>query len=93
MMEAMACGCPVVSTENCMIPEIIEHGVSGFMSNDPEELKRYCQKLLDDPELARKMGEAARKTIEESFNLDRFVSDWNNLLYDTIGEYNANLFG
>ncbi len=85
LLEAMACGCPVVSTKNCMIPEIIEHGVNGFMSNDANELKSYCDKLLNDPDLARKIGEAGRKTIEERYNLDRFVNNWNNLLYKTVG--------
>ncbi len=87
MLEAMACGCPVVSTKTCMIPEIIEHGVNGFISNDPQELEGYCRKILNDSELASKMGTAARKTIEENYNLSTFVENWNNLLYDTIGEF------
>jgi glycosyltransferase involved in cell wall biosynthesis len=87
MLEAMACGCPVVSTETCMIPEVIEHGVNGFMSNDPEELRAYCIKLLEDKDLAVKMGNAARTTIEEKYNLDNFVSNWNNLINKSIGEF------
>ena len=93
MLEAMACGCPVVSTENCMIPEIIEHGVNGFMANDPNELRNYCIQLLNDPELARKMGAAARETIVSKFSMPRFIDNWNNLLYKTIGEYNEGLLG
>ncbi len=91
LLEAMACGCPVVSTKNCMMPEIIEHGVNGFMSNDPNDLRSYCLKLLENPTLARQMGEAARQTILSKFGLDRFIENWNNLLYNTIGEYNEGL--
>ena len=87
MLEAMACGCPVVSTETCMIPEVVEHGVNGFMSNDPEELRTYCIKLLQDKDLATKMGKAARKTIEEKYSLSQFINNWNNLFYKTIGEF------
>ena len=87
ILEAMACGCPIVSTETCMIPEVIEHGVNGFMSNDPEELRAYCIKLLEDKDLAVKMGNAARTTIEEKYNLGNFVSNWNNLIYKSIGEF------
>lgn len=87
LMEAMSCGCPVVSTNNCMIPEIIEHGVNGFMSNDPDELREYAQILLKDKELACKMGNEARKTILERFSLERFISNWNDLFYKTIGEF------
>jgi glycosyltransferase involved in cell wall biosynthesis len=91
LMEAMSCGCAIVSTKNCMIPEIIEHGVNGYMANDPNELRNYCTKLLDNPTLARKMGDAARETIVSKFSLPRFVDNWNNLLYNTIGEYNEGL--
>lgn len=91
LLEAMACGCPVVSTKNCMMPEIIEHGVNGFMSNDPNDLIDYCTKLLENPTLARKMGESAKQTILSKFGLDRFIENWNNLLYNTIGEYNEGL--
>lgn len=87
LMEAMACGCPVVSTETCMIPEIIEHGVNGFMSNDPDELKGYCKQLLNDEKLARTMGQAAQKTIESRFGIDQFAENWNNLFYKVIGDF------
>ena len=87
MMEAMACGCPVVTTGTCMIPEIIEHGVNGIIAKDAAEMKFWCRELLDKPDLAHKLGEAGRKTIEEKYNLERFVQDWNKLLYKTIGEF------
>ena len=41
LMEAMSCGCAVVSTATCMIPEVIEHGVNGFITNDTQEMKQY----------------------------------------------------
>ena len=79
LLEAMSCGCAVVSTATCMIPEIIQNGVNGFISNKPEELRQYCQKLLSDNELNIRMGEAARKTILENFSLDTFVNNWNRI--------------
>lgn len=87
LMEAMACGCAVVSTQTCMIPEIIEHGVNGFMSNDPKELRRYAEMLMQDEELARKIGSNAQKTIKEKYSLEKFVSNWNNVFYSTIKNY------
>jgi len=87
LMEAMACGCAIVSTENCMIPEIVEHGKNGFMSNDKEELRQYAEKLINDPELARELGNNAQKTILEKYNQDKFVDKWNNLFYSTINNY------
>jgi hypothetical protein len=79
LLEAMSCGCPVVSTATCMIPHIIEHGINGFISNDEEELRHYIKLLLNDKELADKLGKSARETILNKFSQDRFVSDWNSL--------------
>lgn len=80
LMEAMSCGCACVSTATCMIPEIITNGVNGYISNDPQELRHYCQRLLKDEALARHLGENARKTIVERFNMDQFVKRWDSIL-------------
>ena len=87
LMEAMACGCAIVSTNTCMIPEIIEHGKNGLLSNDPNELRQFLQMLINNEDLANKLGEEARKTVVERFGLQRFVESWNNLLYDTVENY------
>ena len=79
MLEAMACGCAVVSTDNCMIPEIIEHGVNGFMTNDEAEMRGYVEQLLVDTALAEEMGKKARETILEKCDKDRFVNEWNTI--------------
>jgi glycosyltransferase involved in cell wall biosynthesis len=80
LMEAMSCGCAVVSTATCMIPSIIENGVNGFISNDPAELRAYCQHLLRDVDLAASMGAAARQTIIDRFSQEKFVANWDSLL-------------
>lgn len=87
MMEAMACGCPVVTTGTCMIPEIIEHGVNGIIADNAKDIEFWCRELLQKPDLARKIGEAGRKTIQERYDLNRFVDNWNKLFYKTIGEF------
>jgi glycosyltransferase involved in cell wall biosynthesis len=86
-MEAMACGCAIVSTATCMIPEIIEHGKNGLISNDPKELRSFLEMLLNKPELARKLGNAARETICEKYGIQRFIDSWNNLFYSTVENY------
>jgi glycosyltransferase involved in cell wall biosynthesis len=77
----------VVTTGTCMIPEIIQHGVNGIIANDASDLKFWCRELLDKPELANKIGENGRKTIEQKYNIDRFVDNWNKLLYKVIGDF------
>jgi len=87
LLEAMSCGCAIVSTATCMIPDIILHGYNGLISNDPNELRYFLNRLLNDEEKARTLGDNARKTIEQKFNLKRFCENWNNLFYSTIEEY------
>ena len=87
LMEAMACGCAIVSTNNCMIPEIITHNKNGLLSNDPLELKVFCEQLLFNPDEAKRLGDAARKTIEDNFNLSKFVDSWNSMFRGVIQNY------
>ena len=87
LLEAMACGCPVVSTATCMIPEIIENGVNGIIANDVSDLKFWCRELLDKPDLARKIGENGKKTIQEKYSLERFIQAWNRAFKLAIGSY------
>jgi len=64
-LEAMAAGLPVVGNQHPSSP--VEHGISGFLSNDPAELHGYAMRLLDDQNLAARMGRAAQKAITEKF--------------------------
>lgn len=78
LLEAMACGCAVVTTATCMIPEIMENGVNGFCSNDESQLVAYTKELLADENLRQQMGQEARKTVLEKFSESNFITNWNN---------------
>ena len=67
--EAAACGLPIVSTRSGGIPEIVEHGRTGMLvaRGDVEELALAISQVIDDPALARAMGEAARQRVQERF--------------------------
>lgn len=69
-LEAMAAGLPVLGNRHPTSP--IRHGVSGFLSDDPAELRACAERLLDDRELAARMGEEARKTVAEKFPVEKF---------------------
>lgn len=79
LLEAMACGCAVVSTSNCEIPEVIKNEYNGFLSNNPEELKNYLRHLISNPDKARELGKNARDTIIEKFSEEKFIENWNTL--------------
>jgi glycosyltransferase involved in cell wall biosynthesis len=85
LLEAMSCGCAVVSTATCMIPEIIKHGENGLISNDETELRKYIENILNDDQLRNELGNNARDTIKQLFSEQQFITKWNNLL-DTVYE-------
>lgn len=68
--EAMAAGLPVLGNNHPT--SIITHGVDGFLSEDPEELGQYAKLLINDNDLARKMGAEAKNTIAKNFHLTTF---------------------
>jgi glycosyltransferase involved in cell wall biosynthesis len=67
--EAMACGLPVVATSAGAFPEVIDDGVTGILvpPADPRALAEAIRRLLIDPDLCRRMGEAGRRRVEERF--------------------------
>jgi glycosyltransferase involved in cell wall biosynthesis len=85
LLEAMACGCAVVTVNASMMPEIIENGVNGFISNDKDQLKKYLVQLLNDSDLREAIGNNARKTILEKFSEQAFLNKWNSV-FDNIYE-------
>jgi len=69
-LEAMAAGLPVLGNRHPTSP--VEHGVSGFLSDDPAELRGYARRLLEDRALAAQMGAAARECVARRFSRAHF---------------------
>lgn len=72
LVEAMASGKPVVGSDIGGIPEIIDHGKSGFLvaPRNPKALADRISFLLENPKSARKMGAVARKIVTKKFTWD-----------------------
>jgi glycosyltransferase involved in cell wall biosynthesis len=71
LREAMAMGKPSVVANRGIMPELVEHGVSGLVVEDtPEALADATVQLLQHPELRKKMGEAAYQKAHQEFRLD-----------------------
>ncbi|GAB6066997.1 glycosyltransferase family 4 protein [Methylothermus subterraneus] len=68
-LEAGACRKPVVATRVGGIPEIVEDGVTGFLveRDDLEGLIAKVERLIENPELRRRMGEAGREKVVREF--------------------------
>jgi glycosyltransferase involved in cell wall biosynthesis len=76
ILEAMACARPVVATPVGGVPEAVVDGQTGLLvpSEDAPALAQAVLRLLRDPALARRMGDAGRRRAESLFSLDRVVS-------------------
>lgn len=70
-MEALACGTPVVGFSVGGIPDMVEHGVSGYLAapHDPRDLAKGISLLLGDAELRQRMGEVGREKVEREFSM------------------------
>lgn len=76
LLQASACGLPIVGGNAGGIPEIIEHGGTGYLvePDDLEAHELYLQKLVKNPELREKMGRRGRGRVEENFSADTMAA-------------------
>ncbi len=86
LIEAMAAARPVVATAVGGVPDLVEHGVTGWLtpSGDPSSLADAIATLLADPERRRAMGTAGRKRVADGYGVDRLVSDVERLYTDLM---------
>ena len=68
-LEAMACNVPSISTNAGGVPELIEHGKNGYLTEvgDVDSMARYAIELLSDPAKLKVMGESARFEAQSRF--------------------------
>lgn len=77
ILEAMACGKPVIASSVSGIPEMIDHGVTGVLVSpqDPDALAGAMEDLIHDRTKRDAMGRMGRKKVEEKYNLDKMARD------------------
>lgn len=92
LLEAMACGLPVVSTAVGGIPDLVQENVTGLLvpSGDSAALAGALAVYANDPALARHHGAAGRERIEHHYSVDAMVQAYTDL-YDTLRKQKLNL--
>ena len=74
LLEAMACGLPVIGADIEGIDEIIKHKENGYLcQTSVRSIREAIKELLNDKELQEKISQNARKTICQDFNLEKLL--------------------
>lgn len=81
ILEAMSVGCPVVTTATTSMPEFINNGENGFMTDNPELMRKYIEDLIEDKDMALEIGAAGRATVIKYFGQKQFIEAWNKAFW------------
>jgi glycosyltransferase involved in cell wall biosynthesis len=86
MLEAWAAGLPVVASAVSGIKRIVEPGRTGllFPDGDLPALINALRSVLKDPDQARRMAEAGRAVVRQSYSLERMAGDYERRYRDLL---------
>ncbi len=84
ILEGLACEKPVVATRVGSIPETVKEGVNGYLvpAGDASGMADRLAELLNDPALARRLGQAGRRLVVAEWSLDRMVEGYQDLIHE-----------
>jgi type III pantothenate kinase len=88
-LEAMACETPVVASGVGGILEVVEDGVTGLLVPParPAELAAALRRVLENPELGRRLGRAGRRSVEERFSWASVAERTERVYAEAIEEF------
>ena len=86
-LEALAAGVPVIASRVGGLPEVVQHGVSGYLfpKGDVEGMARQATELLRDRALAKRLGSAGAKLAAEHYPPERIVPRFEELYHRVLG--------
>lgn len=86
IVESMAAGLPVISTDHAAIPETVSDGENGFLvpKKDPEAIAEKVIRLIEDPELRERMGKRSREIYREKFTEEIMVEKMSSVFHKVL---------
>lgn len=89
VVEAMACGLPVVATNCSSLPEMIDNGEGGFLCplGDVNAFAEKINLLAENPQLRREMGDYNRAKVEQRFTMDKMVVQYQKLFDEALSTH------
>jgi glycosyltransferase involved in cell wall biosynthesis len=87
ILEAMAAGVPVVATDIPGTRDLVVHGQTGYLVpvGDRAGITRYTDRLLNDPALAARLGQAGRQRALAEFSVEKMVARYVELYREVMG--------
>ncbi len=85
ILEAMACRLPVIITHECHFPEVSSSQAGIAVDPNTEQLAEALRRLIDYPELRRRMGENARDLVEERYTWDKVAGQMKQIYDEILG--------
>lgn len=85
ILEAMACGLPIIGVDKLAIPHIVKHEKNGFIAKvgDEKQIAKYMETLLDDHNLRERMGKESLKIVK-IYSLDDIINELEDLYHRLI---------
>lgn len=81
LLEAMACGVPCIGTNIGGIPEVIDHGDTGYIAElgNVEQMSYFANKILEDKHLHQNMSFQAKEVVKDKFATETILRQYENL--------------
>ena len=91
VLEAMACALPVVATAADGTPDLVQDGVTGYLCpmGDLDALVAGCRRLITQPNVRRRLGQAGRRRVQQHFQPDQEAIAVETVLRLATGEKGA----
>ena len=87
IMEYMALKKPVIATAGGGTNELVLNNITGFLINQktPQEMQEKIEFLLDNQDIAERMGQKGKERIQQEFNIEKMTNSYLDI-YNKLGE-------